>query len=353
VVQAAVTSPARQRLDHLRSEIDFRAKLARQHVTGEVLLPDYYRKEDHDHILRERIEETRRRMTALVEAGVRLSPFLELGAERGQRALVLVNEFGADGVAADISYHQLRAMEHFADLFGLPKLPLRVCCDANQLPFRRGSLTFVFCYQFLHHFPSLDPIVSEIQRVLADGCFFFDEEPFRRVLQVELYRQRAKPYSARARGRNRYRRLFESFVSDEQTDEADHGVLENETISLTEWTSALSIFDQVEAELRSTYDLRSRLGGRPLPRNALNWLLGGVVSGLCRKDASLTAIPDDPLSLLACPACMAGDDSGNAGQLAGDSTRLVCSSCGAAYPIRDGIIFLIPPRELTQLYPDL
>jgi hypothetical protein len=47
-------SSGRQSLANLRGEIDFRAKLSRQHVTGEVLLPDYYKKAEHDSILDER-----------------------------------------------------------------------------------------------------------------------------------------------------------------------------------------------------------------------------------------------------------------------------------------------------------
>ena len=74
----------RQHRRNLQGEIAFRAKLARQHVTGEVLLPDYYRREEHDNILRERVEATRAKMVELTRAGVSLSPFLELGAEIDQ-----------------------------------------------------------------------------------------------------------------------------------------------------------------------------------------------------------------------------------------------------------------------------
>jgi hypothetical protein len=44
----------------------------------------------------------------------------------------------------------------------------------------------MFCYEFLHHFPSLAPIITEIYCVLSDGYFFFDEEPFKRVLKLSL-----------------------------------------------------------------------------------------------------------------------------------------------------------------------
>jgi hypothetical protein len=120
----------------LKGEIEFRAKLSIQHVSGEVLLPDYYGKEEHDRILLDRVDATHKKMKELADIGINFSPFLELGAERGQRSLVLMNDFGANGVAIDISYHQLRAMEHFSNLFKREKLPVRICCDANHLPFK-------------------------------------------------------------------------------------------------------------------------------------------------------------------------------------------------------------------------
>src|SRR5262245_10667897 len=211
----------RQTIDNLKGEIAFRAKLAGQHVSGEVLLPDYYKKEDHDRILLERVEATHNKMKELARLGLNLSPFLELGAERGQRSLVLMNDFGANGIAVDISYHQLRTMEHFSQLFNKDKLPLRICCDVNHLPFKSNSFPFIFCYEFLHHFPSLPPIMKEIHRVASDGYFYFDEEPFKRVLKLPLYRQKAKIYSERAVRKNKYVSLIESFISDAPCDEVE------------------------------------------------------------------------------------------------------------------------------------
>src|ERR1044071_2127638 len=112
-----ITTDIRQSIANLKGEIEFRAKLALQHVSGEVLLPDYYKKDEHDRILWERVEATRKKMTELAGLGINFSPFLELGAERGQRSLVLANDFAANGIAIDISYHQLKTMEYFSQLF--------------------------------------------------------------------------------------------------------------------------------------------------------------------------------------------------------------------------------------------
>jgi SAM-dependent methyltransferase len=349
-------SDPRQTIDNLKGEIAFRAKLAVQHVSGEVLLPDYYRKADHDRILEDRVEATHRKMHELAALGIRLSPFLELGAERGQRALVLTNDFGATGIAVDISYHQLKSMEHFAKLFNRPKLPMRICCDANHLPFKSNSFPFIFCYEFLHHFPSLGPIVKEIHRVAAGGHFYFDEEPFRRVFKLALYRQRNKIYSENALRRHKYLRLIESFISDSPCDEVEHGLIENEQLSLSEWLSALSIFEQREVDLVSLDRLRSKLGRRLRLNNVLNYLLGGSIAGLCRKVHA--PAKDSPVELrdtLTCPGCLGrkNADGRDEPSLVEVPNGYRCSGCGFTYPCRDGIIFLLPPAELQQLYPQL
>jgi SAM-dependent methyltransferase len=349
-------SERRQTIDNLKGEIAFRAKLAVQHVSGEVLLPDYYRKADHDRILQDRVEATHRKMQELAALGICLSPFLELGAERGQRSLVLTNDFGATGIAVDISYHQLKSMEHFATLFNRPKLPMRICCDANHLPFKSNSFPFTFCYEFLHHFPSLGPIVREVHRVAAAGYFYFDEEPFRRAVKVALYRQRRKIYSESALRKHAYLRLVESFISEPRSDEVEHGVIENEKLSLTEWLTALSVFEQRDIDLVSLDKLRSKLGHRLRPSNLLNYLLGGSIAGLCRKE--LEAAKDGPVELrdtLACPDCVARKHAGGL-----DRPPLVevahgyrCLECRFTYPCSDGIIFLLPRGQLQQLYPEL
>jgi SAM-dependent methyltransferase/uncharacterized protein YbaR (Trm112 family) len=347
--------PTRQHIRNLQGEVAFRAKLARQHVTGEVLLPDYYRQEEHDRILSERVAATRTKMAELTRLGVTTSPFLELGAERGQRSLVLANDFSATGVAADISYHQLLTLDHFAQLFGRERLPTRICCDANHLPFRSNSFSFVFCYQFLHHFPSLPPVVGEIERVLGDGYFFFDEEPFKRVARLRLYRQKNKVYAPASLKKSERRRLIESFISEERTDEVEHGIIENHDITLREWIAALRVFPQRDVDLVSIFGVASKLGERINGDNLANLLLGGRVAGLCRKITSTRRPPPtDVAELLGCPDCTTPLGDGiDRPPLSRDGEALVCTQCGARYPERDSILFLLPREELEQLYPDV
>jgi SAM-dependent methyltransferase len=345
----------RQKIENLKGEIEFREKLARQHVSGEVLLPDYYKKEDHDKILLERMNATHKRMRELQSRGVAFSPFLELGAERGQRSLVLANDFGAIGVAADVSYHQLRTMEYFSRLFQKEKLPVRICCDANHLPFKNNSFPFVFCYGFLHHFPALKPIVTEIYRVLSNGYFYFDEEPFKRVLKVALYKQKDKVYSDSALRKNGYIKLLESFISEPVCDETEHGIVENNDISLAEWIDALSMFEEHDLDLVSINNVSSKLHDRIRLRNIPNFLLGGAITGLCRKKTLLDQNTRPDLdSLLGCPGCTIPSDRDvfDRPSLIKLSDGFRCSKCGFHYPRRDGVIFLLPREELQLFYPD-
>lgn len=348
-------SPARQSITNLKGEIAFREKLARQHVSGEVVLPDYYRKEQHDEILRKRVATTARRMRRLAGRGVTLSPFLELGAERGQRSLVLTNDRGADGFAVDISYHQLRTVEHFAQLFGRERLPIRVCCNAYHLPFRSRAFPFVFCYEFLHHFPSLPPVLDEIDRVLAAGHFYFAEEPFRKLCRLVLYRQRHKIYSDEAARKHRLVQLVEEFISEHHCDEVEHGIVENHDISLRQWRVALARFDAVEATLVSPSGMRSTLKGRLRLRNLPNLVLGGNIAALCRKTTGRALAVRDLYELLACPSCTVPSEDGGFDRppLVRDGDRFRCSQCRFDYRAHDGVLLLLPREECQQLYPDL
>ena len=343
-----------QSIDNLRGEVTFRRKLARQHVTGETLLPDYYGKEEHDMILAERVETTVQDVGRLEKRG-KLSPFIELGAERCQRSLVLTNDFNAQGFSVDISFDQLKTAEHFARVLGRPKLPLRVCCDVNRLPFRSHSFAFAFCYEFLHHFPSPVPILREAHRILSDGMFFFSEEPFKRP-KVILYRQRHKMYSKSALRKSKAMQFIEKFLSEEYCDEREHGILENSDIPLKEWIAAASIFNEKEVCISSLGNkICSKLGDRVRIRNLPNMLLGGGISGVCmKKDLRPLVEPDDLLNLLLCPDCMAKAEYQEAGQpsLVRAASRLECSVCQSTFPVVDGVMFLLPKGLFRELYPD-
>jgi SAM-dependent methyltransferase/uncharacterized protein YbaR (Trm112 family) len=346
-------SPMRsQTIDNLKGEIEFRKKLAQQHTTGEVLLPGYCEKEEHDKILLDRVNMTLRDVEKLEKRG-RLSPFIELGAERCQRSLVLTNDFNAKGFSVDISYHQLRTAGHFAQMFNRPKLPVRICCDVNNLPFRDNSFVFAFCYEFLHHFPSPAPVLREVYRILSGGMFFFSEEPFKRPKMI-LYRQSRKRYLNTALQRSKVIRFIGKFLSEEYCDEREHGIVENSDISLQEWIAALSVFDAREVHVSSLHMWRTRLGDRIAARNLPNMLFGGGISGVCTKDADFGGEPSNLMQLLLCPNCMGKSEHETADPppLVQTASSLRCSVCESLFPVVDDIIFLLPKNLFRELYPE-
>lgn len=344
-----------QTLRHLKGEVEFRKKLAIQHVTGETVLPDYYDKEQHDKILLERVERTLRDVQEL-EKRTRLSPFVELGAERCQRSLVLTNDFNARGFAVDISFHQLKTAEHFAKVFNRPVLPYRVCCDVNNLPFRTNSIPFVFCYEFLHHFPSPKPIMEQVYRILSGGIFFVGEEPFKRP-KLSLYRQSHKIYSRATLRKSKARRFIESFFSEEHCDEREHGIIENDDISLREWIDALSIFDAKEVWLSSLGNrIRTELSDHIAIKNLMNLLLGGGIKGYCSKtDGAQENEISNLTDLLLCPNCASKAEAHVLDQppLIQRSGSLECALCGSLYPVIDDVTLLLPTDLFRELYPDI
>ena len=343
-------SSRRQQAHNLKGEVIFRRKLALQHTTGERVLPDYLGKDEHDRILAERVQTTVATFQTLREKGVDFSSFLELGAERGHRSLALVNAFSAKGFAADISLDQLRTATYFSHQFNLPLLPARVCCDANQLPFRRGTIPFVFAYQFLHHFPALDVVMAEIYRVMSRGTFFFDEEPMGRMLQWHLYQQGKKEYSRFNLRKGKFIRWLEGFISEACSDEVEHGVIENHAMPMEHWRDNLQRFDDFDVMVRTLRHLKSRMTRENRLANLPNRLLGGVIYGLCHKRNAISGIQGDPVSWLCCPSCrLAGmEDAG----LVRSGDKMVCAFRECSYPIVDDIPILIEPELRRQLYPE-
>jgi len=346
-------STGRQNIDNLKSEIRFREKLARQHVDGEVVLADYMAKEDHDVVMKERVTTTFTAMKKLQNNGVPLGPFIELGAERGQRSLVLTNDFNAEGFAVDLSFAQLKTLDYWMEFFNKPKPPLRVCCNAYHLPFQSSSLNFAFCYQFLHHFPDPAPVIKEIHRVLAAGFFYFDEEPYKRF-SLKLYRRKVNNKPGKLK---KYITFLESFIADQYEIEEEHGIIENDDIPLEDWVKFLEIFDEKRVSFRSASLFSSEMGKVSSMKIRLHKILGGVVSGLVKKkqtrDNNKKTAAKDLYDLLGCPVCVLPGQNGGTDRapLVRRSDCLKCESCGVNYPIVDNVMILLPQNEIKYLYP--
>jgi ubiquinone/menaquinone biosynthesis C-methylase UbiE len=333
-------------------EVAFRRKLASQQSSGgEVVFPELRAYDEMLMIMRQRAAATREAITYLSSDGLGLSPFIELGAERCQRSLVLENEFDARGIAVDISFDMLRLSAQVARGLGFEKLPLRVCCDANNLPIQDDALSFAFCYATLHHFPDPGPIIEEMARVLGDhGTLFFDEEPVRGAVYrfTRLYQRHGHRLNNLEKALDKLGLL--PFISKAGGVECDHGILEEE-FDLGTWQKALSPFQQAEVIVNKRLGLRLD-GFTPGLSRVIAWLVGGNIRVLCRMDKEQGGSETfkNLREMLKCPNCA---PKGSFPLFdAKSKPGLVCRECGSLYPEVDGVLFLMERSLGAQLYPE-
>ena len=341
----------RQSEEAKRGEIAFRKELYEQQVDGIFKYENEFDREGIETILRERMEKTYRQLKKLKEDGVILSPFLEIGAERCQRSLVLENDLSAEGIAVDISYFSLKSCAYYQSKFHKSRAPRRLCCDVNYLPIRSNSIPFIFCYETLHHFPDPVPIIRTIYHVLSPGgVFYFDEEPFRKTFHVPLYTTDTI-YSEKELNKNTFFKAIDYFFGTTTCNETEHGIIENDEISLKDWKEALDIFDTKTVTLDSfglatsdLYNTHHRLN------YFINYLVGGTISGICRKDGSSPPVHAHPDEFLICPDCLKDGDEVD---VIREGNHFHCPNCSRTYPIVDDIYFLFPYQEFEQLYPHI
>ena len=341
----------KQLITNQKGEIEFRKKLYQQQVEGKAIFTDEFDAAGIEKILKMRMDKTFHDMDQLRQRGVPLSPYIEIGAERGQRSLVMENDLGAQGAAVDISFALLRSTSHYQGVFKRAKSPLRICCDANNLPFVTGSVPFIFCYETLHHFPEPAPITNEVNRVLQPGGhFFFDEEPLKQVLHFNLYNAK-KSFSPEYASRSVVRKVLDKLFMAKSCNETDHGIVENDKITLKEWKMALAAFDS--SNIRLEYGpVRTQLVN---PRSRLKhfalYLFGGCVSGICQKPGQLQN--NDYRSIedcLGCPSCRQNEVDAT---LHRSASFFSCPKCSKTYPVIDDVLFLFAYDKLAELYPEV
>jgi uncharacterized protein YbaR (Trm112 family) len=78
-------------------------------------------------------------------------------------------------------------------------------------------------------------------------------------------------------------------------------------------------------------------------------LMGGVITGLCRKAGTAPRQSRPVRNALICPTC---HEQGHEHDLTWGDDALTCSSCGDRFPVVDDIVFLFSDRKLRELYPD-
>jgi len=290
-------------------EIEFRKKLARQQVEGIMSLDDEFSSDEIEMILGDRMRTTFEQMTLHKNRGIVLSPYIEIGAERGQRSLVMENDIGAEGAAIDISYDMLKSCDYYSKKFDKSKTPLRICCDAYNLPFLSNSIPFVFCYETLHHFPHPRPVVNEIFRVLLPGgYFFFAEEPFKGVARLGFFESKHRDYSKQARDRGTVRKMIEFFLCKKRCNEIEHDIIENDAITIGMWKRLLSPFEtkDVTLELPNRLFTTNLFEPKSYVKILLACLLGGNIKGLCQKAGMLPDSVSSIYDVIQCPDCAQG-----------------------------------------------
>lgn len=343
----------KQNLNNKIGEIDFRRKLSLQQTGGEKVLQDEFNQEGIEKILLERMEKTKEQIQLLKKEGILMSPYLELGAERSQRALVMENDFGFKGVAADISFDMLSSCVYYAKKFNKKEIPIRVCCDAYNLPFLSKSLPFVFCYETLHHFPDMSPIIKEIIRVLAPGgSFFFAEEPCKGFLQLRLFKSKNRIYSEESVKKGIIKRAIGHFLYRHACNETEHGIIENDRISIFSWRRALSFFEEKDVKLEATSSLfRTELFHiKSYLKFILFCLVGGGVSGICKKAGEIKNNFNGNMLFFRCPDCAKAQREEKLFKSDG-ADSYSCANCRRKFPIVDGILFLFSNEEFKKLYP--
>ena len=337
-----------QELRTKRGEVEFRRKLAEQQTTGRVQIPEAHTREEIVALMRARMDVTRRDMDHWRAAGVTLGPFVELGAERGQRSLVLVNEYGVEGFAADISFEMLRFADVLSEEMGFERRPVRVACDAYNLPVSSHSLRFAFAYQTLHHFPDPTPVCAELARVLAyGGGFFITDEPI-----ASRIRSLARVHHRKGHRLNPLERLLDkagllTVLTKADELEAEHHVLEEE-FTLDNWRMALAPFQDVD--ILANRRLRLHLDSLdPGVRTFVVKVVGGNIHAYAtvRKEPDdVVPTPADLADLLVCPDCP-------------EEVRLVpvsdgrrCPACDRRYPEVENVLLLFGSELGHELYPE-
>lgn len=328
-------------------EVIFRQRLVKQHLGVENFFPGQPNQKQILNVLKERVYSSRRRFRNLERRKVLLSPFLEIGAEKCQRASLLSSEFKATGFALDISFESLKSAAIFAKKLRLKNSPVLICADAENLPFEDNSIPFVFAFETLHHFPDPRKTLTQMKRVAADnGHVFFSEEPVKQTLNLSIWRRdfNLTPFEKLLK-----KILILPILSTLGASETKYGILEND-FPVSTWQSCLKMFKEIETIYEPVFfGPKSKVGNsgniNPLTRLLIG-LQGGGITVLAKiKKEQTYPLVENIYNLLRCPKCHK--------KLTLKISAFNCNSCKHTYPIKDKVIFLLDPNLRKKLYPNI
>lgn len=159
-----------------------------------------------------------------------------------------------------------------------------------------------------------------------------------------------KPSIERSR-QNTFRMFLDFFFAEMTCNETEYDIIENHTISVNTWKTAFRVFEEHDVILKSFRGIQSELFHPTHPKRFLAaYLLGGEITGICRKvgvsDGHAMSVHDR----LICPSCL---ENAHEIPLQKTDTTLFCGTCGNNFPIIDNIIFLFSYQKFQELYPEI
>jgi ubiquinone/menaquinone biosynthesis C-methylase UbiE len=136
---------------------------------------------------------------------------LEIGCGRGAGARLIQKHYPVNRVhAMDLDIRMIQKARKYLSVQEQTKTTLCVG-DSVCLPFKAQSLDAVFGFGFLHHVPTWQKAVSEINRVLKTGGIYFIEELYPSLYQnVITKRLLVHPEQNRFESRDLKKALVES-----------------------------------------------------------------------------------------------------------------------------------------------